>query len=271
VVGTITRCRDWLPPTWANTVLASKQSNRHWNRRQASLTSPRPPRPRPSWPVFQRRVPVPPASIPISIRQPNLRPLSAVGTGIHWGRRGRQSERKRETHCIHTPTHRHRQLFCSTHTPTHRHTHGNHHPHQPYNRHPSLYGRLHCIPWFSRCISSKPPTCFLTPHSTLSGRHPLSCTARTRPAREQPPSSLHTPRQPIGDAQEWDATSALVVGPILKPPTLRALSHPPPPPAETLQNAIATSRARANTRCCDTTPFVHARRNIEPTILLHVT
>jgi hypothetical protein len=118
VVGTITRCRDWLPPTWANTVLASKQSNRHWNRRQASLTSPRPPRPRPSWPVFQRRVPVPPRPFPFpsaNLTFVHSLPLAPASTGEEEG----DSQREREKHTAYTHPHTDIDNYSAVHTHPH--------------------------------------------------------------------------------------------------------------------------------------------------------
>lgn len=178
-----------------------------------------------------------------------------------WRRRGRN--RERDTPTVFYTTHTHTRITA----PTHPRTTTTQLP-LPL---PSLYGHLHRVPW-SQSLHAARPLCFLTPHSSRVNTHSSTLRpARTRLPREQPPSSLHTPRQPIGDAQEWDACSAPVVGPILKPPTLRTLSHRPTPEAETPQNAIATSRARAETRCCNTTHLVHARRNIEPTAPLHVT
>ena len=185
---------------------------------------------------------------PTFVQCPHYSPV-VLSTNTHRGRR-RRSQTERDTlstvHTANTTTHRTPAKVAN-------------HPFSlrpPASRPLVSVAALHCTPLDAR-LSLTHETCFLTPHSALSAPsqlcdHPF--TTRTTAA-----VSSHT------EATHWRCTGAgrnlsTLVGPTLKPPD-----------AETLQNAIATSKARADTRRCDNTPFVDTRRNIELAILLHIT
>jgi hypothetical protein len=150
------RCdRDWLPPTWAYTVLASSPtgiSKATGFPCLPSFTSS--PFLSPDWPVSKRACTV--ANL--------LRPHAAVPLfcpPTHTLGKTKESERKKT-------------LYSTAHTPditTHTHTHRTPAKIAIHPSIHSLYGHPHRVPW-SQSLHCTPPlpheTCFLTPHSALS-------------------------------------------------------------------------------------------------------
>jgi hypothetical protein len=136
----------------------------------------------------------------------NLRPVSALLARcfVHQHTPGKKKKKESD---------RTRRSILQHTRPTPRHTA---HRQKSQSIHLFTASRI-ASPGLSRCTAprSTPASPSLTrlvfsrriPHS----RHPPS-SATTRPPREQSPPSLHTPREPIGDAQERDVTSALSLG-----------------------------------------------------------
>jgi hypothetical protein len=152
------RCdRDWLPPTWAYTVLASSPTG------ISKATG---------FPCLPSLIHILALSVPR---------LACVQTGVH--RRQPSSSTRCSALVLSTNTHtgedeegvreKEDSLFYSTHSQHHNtHTHTAHR--QKSAIHPSihsLYGHPHRVPW-SQSLHCTPPlpheTCFLTPHSALS-------------------------------------------------------------------------------------------------------
>jgi hypothetical protein len=251
------RCdRDWLPPTWAYTVLASSPtgiSKATGFPCLPSFTSS--PFLSPDWPVSKRACTV--ANL--------LRPHAAVPLfcpPTHTlGKTKKESERKKT-------------LYSTAHTAdttTHTHTHTAHRQ-KSQSIHSSILFTATRIasPGLSRCTARRLSLTRLV----FSRRIPHS---RLPPARCSHPSTTITTAAVSSptEATHWRCTG---VGRFLStrrwadPETNTALpSHRPYQKPKHCKKALATSRARADTRCCDNTPFVHARRNTEPAILLHFT